>query len=295
MTFPARPDRAATLVARADAFQRRHRLSAVTVATVHKYVADGSANLAQMIAFGAFFSVFPLLLVFVTTLGWLPEHTKAAVLGSAAELLPVIDPRTVGTLGGSWVAFATGAVTALWSGSGVVRGVQNAFNTIWEVPRAERPRLAEQLVRSGAVLATLGVAFVVSTVVSSIVTGTASAVHLGAAGRAGGLATTLALDVVAFVAAFRMLTDRQIRVRDVLPGAVFAGVAFFVLQHTSTFIVGHRLHSVSATYGTFATVIVLLWWFYLQAQVTLLGAQLNVVLARHAWPVHLPGMTPAAQ
>ncbi|MBV8217260.1 MAG: YihY/virulence factor BrkB family protein, partial [Solirubrobacterales bacterium] len=39
-----------------------------------------------------------------------------------------------------------------------------------------------------------------------------------------------------------------------------------------------------ATYGHFATIITILWWFYLQAQITLVGAQLNVVLKERLYP-----------
>jgi hypothetical protein len=47
-----------TLV-RADAFQRQHTPVAVPVAVLRKFSEDQSANLASMIAFWAFFSIFP--------------------------------------------------------------------------------------------------------------------------------------------------------------------------------------------------------------------------------------------
>jgi len=81
-----------------------------------------------------------------------------------------------------------------------------------------------------------------------------------------------------------MLTDRDVTVGDVIPGAIFAGVIFFILQEASSFIISNRLHSANRTYGAFGTVIVMLWWFYLQAVVTLLGAQLNVVLKERLYP-----------
>ena len=74
-----------------------------------------------------------------------------------------------------------------------------------------------------------------------------------------------------------------------LPGAVLAGVAFWILQEVSSFIISNRLHSAQGTYGNFATVIVMLWWFYLQAQITLLGAQLNVVVKERLYPRSLFG------
>ena len=47
---------------------------------------------------------------------------------------------------------------------------------------------------------------------------------------------------------------------------------------------GQKLRGASQTYGTFAVVIGLLSWLYLQAQVTLLAAEVNVVRAGRLWP-----------
>jgi CBS-domain-containing membrane protein len=81
-----------------------------------------------------------------------------------------------------------------------------------------------------------------------------------------------------------IVTDRDITLRDVLPGAVLSGVAFFILQELSALIISHYLKNAQATYGHFATVITILWWFYLQSIITLLGAQLNVVLKERYYP-----------
>jgi uncharacterized BrkB/YihY/UPF0761 family membrane protein len=99
----------------------------------------------------------------------------------------------------------------------------------------------------------------------------------------------IALDVGIFLAAFRLLTSKEVGIRDVLPGAIVAGVAFWILQQVSAFIIANRLQSAQSVYGTFATVIVMLWWFYLEAQVTLIGAQLNVVLKERLHPRSLVG------
>ena len=75
----------------------------VAVATVKKFSEDQSANLAAMIAFWAFFSVFPLLLVLVTILGYvLPESTRTSVLSNVAAYFPLLDTSTVHGLTGSW-------------------------------------------------------------------------------------------------------------------------------------------------------------------------------------------------
>ncbi len=273
------------LLNKVDRAQKATKPTSVAVATFKKFSEDQSTNLAAMIAFWAFFSIFPLFLVLLTVLGWvLPASEKTSVLDHIASLFPLLDPTTVKGLSGSLWALIVGLVTALWSGIGVVRTLQSAFSSVWEIPQHERPGFLEQIKRSLLVLLTIGVGLVLTTLISSLVTSTSSGVNLGQAGRIGGYVISVVLDVGLFVAAFRMLTDREITVRDVLPGALLSGIVFFVLQEISAIIISRHLKSAQSTYGHFATVITILWWFYLQSIVTLLGAQLNVVLKERLHP-----------
>jgi membrane protein len=268
-----------------DRAQRDRVGLAVAVATVKKFSEDQSANLAAMIAFWAFFSVFPLFLVLVTLLAiFLPDSDKNSVLGHVAQLFPLLDPRTVNGLSGAWWTIVLGLATALWSGMGVVRTAQFAFNSVWGVPRGQQPGLGKQALRSIYVLATVGLGLVLTTLLSGLVASSASGVNLGVLGRVGGYVLSAALDVAIFLAAFRILTERDVTMRDVLPGALLSGIAFFVLQLLSTLIISRYLKNAQSTYGRFATVITILWWFYLQSLITLLGAQLNVVLKEHDYP-----------
>jgi YihY family inner membrane protein len=273
-----------------DKFQQRRKPLAIPVAAFKKFKEDQSTNLAAMIAFWAFFSIFPLFMVLVTILGWvLPASDKQSVLTHVAAMFPLLDPSTIHSLTGSWWALILGAVTSLWSGIGVVRSVQTAFNSVWEIPMHERPGLKEQILRSLWILATLGLGLVLSTLISGFVTGSSTGLHLGIVGRVIGLVIAISLDVGLFVAAFRMLTDRDISASDVLPGAIFSGLVFFILTEVSSFIISRHLKSAQSTYGHFATVITILWWFYLQAVVTMLGAQINVVLKHGFFPRTLAG------
>jgi uncharacterized BrkB/YihY/UPF0761 family membrane protein len=214
----------------------------------------------------------------------LPESDKQSVLTRVADMLPVLDTSSITGLTGSWWPLLVGSFTALWSGIGVVGGLQTALNSVWEVPYHQRPGRLKQAVRSLWVLATIGVGLVATTVLSSFITSSANGVHLGAAGHVAGYLLSAVLDVALVVAAFRILTERDVTVRDVLPGGILAGVAFFVLQQLSAFIISRHLHSAQSTYKHFATVITILWWFYLQSVITLLGAQLNVVLKDRLYP-----------
>jgi YihY family inner membrane protein len=273
------------IIQKVDDTQTRRKSVAVAVATFKKFSEDRSTNLAAMIAFWGIFSIFPLFIVLITILAWfLQASDRASVLGHVAKMLPLLDPSTVSGLSGSWWVLVLGLLTALWSGTGVVRSLQFAFDSVREVPYHERPGLAKQTLRSLWVLATIGVGLVLTTLLSGFIVTSANGVRLGAIGRVGGYLIAAALDVGIFVAAFRLLTERADNVRDILPGALLSGVTFFILQELSALIVSHYLQNAAPTYGHFATVITILWWFYIQSIVTLLGAQLNVVLKERYYP-----------
>jgi YihY family inner membrane protein len=273
------------IVQNVDRAQKRRPIAAVAVATFKKFSEDRSTNLAAMVAFWGIFSIFPLFLVLITVLAWvLPASDRTDVLGHIAKMLPLLDPSTLSGLTGAWWAFAIGLAGALWSGTGVVRTLQFAFDSVAEVPYHARPGLVQQTLRSLWVLATVGVGLVLTTLLSGLIASSASGVHLGVLGHIAGYIVAAALDVGIFVAAFRILSEHSGSTRDVLPGALLSGIAFFVLQELSALIVSHYLQNAQSTYGHFATVITILWWFYLQANLTLLGAQLNVVLKEHLFP-----------
>jgi YihY family inner membrane protein len=268
-----------------DSYQQQHKPVAIPIAVFKKFTEDQSTNLASMIAFWAFFSIFPLLLVLVTLLGFfLPSGTKDTVLHQVTAYFPLLHTQSINGLTGSWWALIIGIVSALWSGSAVVRTVQYAFNSVWEIPMHQRPKFMEKLLRSIWVLATIGVGLVVSVLITGFVSGASNTLHLAWFGHVLGYVLAIALDVGLFVAAFRMLTDRDISTRDVLPGALLSGVVFWILQSLSTLIISHYLKNAQSTYGTFATVITMLWWLYITSIVTMLGAQLNVVLKERLYP-----------
>ena len=278
------------LTERIDSAQQRSHRASIAVATYKKFSQDQSTNLAATIAFWAFFSIFPLLLVAVTVLGWvLPTSDKNEVLVRIAEMFPLLEARSIRGLTGSTWALLLGALTTLWSGLGVVSAIETAFNSIWEVPRDLRPNKLREIPRSLRVLATIGLGLVLTTLLSSFITSSANGVNLGVAGHIGGYVIAAALDVGLVIAAFRLLPALQLSIRDVLPGALLTGVVFFLLQELSAFIISRHLKNAQSTYGHFATVITILWWFYLQSIVTLLGAQLNVVLKQRLYPRSLFG------
>ncbi|MBV9057761.1 MAG: YihY/virulence factor BrkB family protein [Pseudonocardiales bacterium] len=273
---------------RLDCYQQRHPALGVPIAVARKFIDDESINLAAVIAFWAFFSIFPLLLLFVTLLGYvLPPNLQGDVLRSAARFFPLLSTESIGHLSGRWWTLVVGILSALWSGSFVVIAIQSAFDSVWDIPHAQRPRLGAQIKRGVFTLSAIALGLVISTMISNYVSAAATGTSLGMVARPAGYLIAILLDVGLFVVAFRLLTDRDVSTRDVLPGALLSGIVFWLLQQLSSLIISQYLHNAEKIYGNFATVITMLSWFYLQSVVTLVGAQLNVVLKERLHPRRL--------
>jgi YihY family inner membrane protein len=284
-------------VRRADDAQRRRRVLAFPLAVVKRFGEDRAGQLAALIAYYGFFSLFPLLLAFVTLAGLLfPESaTQDRLIDAALAQFPVIGDRlaeNLHSLPGKGLGLAVGVGGALWAGLAGVKAAQNAMDHVWNVPIKRQPGFLVALARALVMLLTLGVFVVLATFLGGVAAGAEEApIWI----RVLGVAGSALLNVAIFLVAYRVLTVEDVSWRDVATGAIVSGLAWTVLQALGGYVIGYRLESARETYGFFAVVIVLLFWIYLAAQITLVGAEINVVRAKRLWPRALDPerMTPA--
>jgi YihY family inner membrane protein len=272
---------------RVDEFQQRHAVTAFPIGVVKKYGDDQGGNLAAMLTYYGFLSLFPLLLVFFTVLGFvLHGHPglQHDLRTSALSDFPIIGDQishNVTSVRGSGIGLVIGILGTLWGGMGIANAGQDAMNRVWEVPMKARPGFLKRVARSALLLGTLGLGIVITTVLSGIGGGSAS---LGAGLRVAVIAVATVLNAGLFIIAFRVLTARDVAWRELLPGAIFAAIAFQILQALGGVYVSHALKGMSQTYGLFAIVLGLLAWIYLQAQFVVYAAEINVVRAKRLWP-----------
>ena len=273
------------LLRRVDKQHQQRAWVAFPYAVMKKFGDDQAGNLAALIAYYGFLSLFPLMLVLVTLLGMLLRNNpelQDTIRTSALATFPVIGEeisKNVHSLRGSGLALGIGLALALWAGLGVMKVLQTAMNAVWNVPYRDRPSFWLSLLRAMLLLLVLGVITVASAAAGSVGAGSDSWL-LGIAG----IAISVLLNLVLFLLAFRILTTEDVTWGDVFPGAMVAALSWTVLQALGGYIVSHQLQGASDTYGTFATVIGLLAWIYLGAQMTLFAAEVNVVKKRRLWP-----------
>jgi membrane protein len=280
------------ILERVDRWQRRHALGGFPAAVFKKFSEDRASSLAALVAYYAFFSLFPLLLAFVSILGFVLEgnpELRQDVVDSALARIPVIGSQLRGELKpltGSGIAIAVGLVGALWAGLGVTVALERAFAQIWDVPRLEQPSGLKARGRGFLVLVILGATLIASTAM----TGLAIGGGIGPGARRGAAVVgTLVANGVIFLAVFALLTPRPRTIRELLPGVGLTAVGALLLQSAGGWYVDHTITDASAIYGTFALVIGLLSWFFLVSHLLLIAAEVNVVLGRRLWPRSLTG------
>lgn len=281
---------ASRVLAAVDAYQRRHRWLGFPLAVVYKFADDQGPYLAALITYYGFLSLFPLLLLMVTILGYVLQgdpQLQAKVVNSAIAELPVIGSQlrdNVHALKGSGVALVVGILGTLYGCLGLAGATQNAFNRAWAVPRNERPNPIALRARSLLLLLVLGAGVIVTTGLSGLATaagalGATYATWLGVAA----IPMATVVNIALFMVAFRLLTASQVPWRQLRVGAVIAGLGWQAAQVLGTYLVT-RLKGTPETYGVFGLVLGSIAWIYLLALVVVVAAEINVVAQRRLWP-----------
>ena len=278
------------VTARLDHFQRRHTWLGFPLGVIYKFVDDQGGYLAALITYYGFVSLFPLLLLLVSLLGFTLEDNAAlqqALLGSALQQFPIIGAQlqqNVGSIHGSRLGVILGIAGAVYGGLGVSVAIQTALNQVWAVPRYARPDPVFSRLRGLLLFVLLSVFVLITTALSAVGPVTASLGYGGAWTRVAAIVVAIAANVGAFLIAFRVLTAQEIRLAHLVPGAVCAGVAVHALQIGGAFFVDYELRDASQLYGVFGLVLGLLAYLYLLSAIVVFCAEINVVRARRLWP-----------
>jgi YihY family inner membrane protein len=265
---------------RLDRAQRRVPVLGFPLAVIYKYFDDFGPYLSALITYYAFVSLFPLLLLSATVLGWILRGDPALqqqLFHSALHDFPVIGDQLgqPKRLGGGTAGLVIGIVGSLYGGLGVAQAAQYAMNTAWAVPRNSRPNPFKARGRSLLLLLTAGVAVLGTTVLATFGSGDVGSFGVGL--KVVVIAGSVAINTVAYLFAFRLATARDVSLRDIWPGAVAAAVVWQLLQSFGVLYVERVVRHASETNGVFAVVLGLLAFLYVNATALVLCVEINVV------------------
>jgi membrane protein len=268
-------------------------------ATAEGYIEDDAFSRGASIAYFTLFSLAPVLLVVIAVAGMVfgREAAQGAVVGQLSGLmgrdtavaLEAMIRSASESLSGT-LATILGLGAIVLAVSGVFGEVQLALNAIWKVKPSGSvvSRLVRARIASLGLVVSLGFVLVVSLAFSAAVTA------FGEYLKTWLPATGLALQVVdfaistlliagVFAAFYRVLPDRDLRWRDVLPGALFAALLFQGGKYLIALYIGET--GVASSFGAAGALIVMLLWIFYSAQIFLLGAEFS-----RAWTNRQRGM-----
>jgi YihY family inner membrane protein len=274
------------VVRRLDGAQQRFTPAAFIFGVMKKFGDDNGGVLVTNLAFTAFLSLFPLLLVLTTILGLVASADPAIrtdVINAVSGQIPLVGRTLTENVDqlrrSSVIGLIIGVVTLIWGASGLAQAGIFTMEQVWNLPGPDRPGYLQRLGRAGIFLGLLAIVVIVTTLLTGLSTYGHNTLWLVVLAQIGAALANVGM----FVAAFRILTPKAVVVIRLLPGAVVAGVCWTLLQLLGTYLVHHFLRS-DSVYGVFGSVLGLIAWIYVAVRVIVYSAEVNVVLTRRLWP-----------
>jgi len=255
--------------------RRTKRVVSLLRAILTEARAGGITFLAASIAYHAFVSIIPLTLLALAIASLVGGETLAQSvadrfgdqLSSSGE--DVLTSMLTDT-NGQATASIVGAVTLSWSALKLFRGLDQAFDELY-VDNVETT-LLEQV--KNALVVTLGISLAILLLV--IVSLALSLLQLEIPFiNAIGTVVLMGMLAVAFIPIYYVLPPVEVSLKEVLPGALVAGVGWVLLQFV------FRLYAANASryaaYGIIGAVLLFVTWLYFASIVILLGGAVNAV------------------
>jgi len=247
---------------------------------VRKFFADRGTHLAAMIAYFALLSFVPLLFLALALLGlvhqadqgsfFVRELQKTFPSTSVDSILRAVraiqsNAAALGIVGGAFL---------LWSSLSFFSVLESAFNIVYGRPNRGflHGKALATLMMVGSLVA-LFVSLVVGSIGQEVLKRYAGFSGDAVSARVVAIAMSTIGVFVFLTSAYYVLTNVDLSLREVLPGAVTAAI---LLEGTFQFLpvyVGESKHN--PVLQTLSGPAVLLVWLYVMANVIVLGAEVN--------------------
>jgi membrane protein len=227
--------------------------------------------LASSITLYAFLALFPLLLLGIWGLGLVSGDSNAFVhdvvhsIGFRGDTETQVV-RTVNRARHNDVLAGIGFVTALWTVSNLTQGLQNAWNSAWQVrTRGLRDRV-------------LGLSWALGAGLLILLSGSITAWirELGAAVQILGAVVALLVTIGLWLWTSWWLPNRHVPLRALLPAAIVGGTAFEILQVAGTYLLPAGASSTGHVYGSIGLAFAIVFWLLIVGRIVVYVACIEV-------------------
>lgn len=268
------------------------------VLTVQKrFGEDGGGNLAASLTYFAFLSLFPLLLVAASIIGFVLADDPAGqarlankLAGSIPGLGTLLADNVKALVDARGTAGIVGVIGALWSGTGLARASSFALARVSRKPENGN-FLQTQLWALGSTIG-LGALALVAIGAGAALPAVAFATTAGAAIGILGVVASFGLDLALFTVCYRVLNRSLSRpITHSWRGALVPALGWTALKYLGSWYAARTVSGSTAAYGAFASVVGVLVILYLVARLFIYGAEINTVL-RERKESNAPANTP---
>ncbi|HEY7463743.1 MAG TPA: YihY/virulence factor BrkB family protein [Candidatus Limnocylindria bacterium] len=277
-------DWAKRTVSAADAWLQRRRWGRVLRRAVGGFLEHQALQYAGSMAYFSILSIFQLLVLGIVVMSFFVGEGQARqfVVDQVRAGSP-LDAETIGGVIDSVIASRAGIslfglIFLIWGALGIfsaiTQGVGRAFSAT-----EPRPFWQDKLI--GLLLMTITGVLGVASVGIGILTGILQSATGDVLDRvpggylalgAIGFITPLVLIFIAFVVLYRLVPNRRVTMREALPGAVVATVAWTVLRVGFTYY-ATSIANYDGAFGPISATISLLVFLYFASVIVLLGAE----------------------
>jgi membrane protein len=255
-----------------DALGRRYGWFGTTLRVQERYGELNGNHLAGAITLAGFLSLFPLLLVGIAVLGFFSHHSAnlgadvVSQLGLTGEAATVLTKAIESAERSRRAASVLGFVGLLWTGLGLVGAMQYGLDTTWQVKgRGWRDKLTGLAWLAGAAVLFL-LSFALTAAVGLVPWLAPASIVVG-----------LAVDVGLLLWTMKVLPNRDVGWKALLPGALAGAVGLEVLKAVGSIYVPKAVASSSALYGSLGVVFAVLAWLLFFGRLIVYASVLNVV------------------
>ncbi len=276
--------------------------------TFTEFQTDDAGQLGAALSYYAMSSLFPLLIVLLSVLGFLLRFWDNAI-DAEQQIIGFVSSNVSADLGNTvgemiaqvreqaGAAAGIGLITLLITASGVFGQLDKSFNKIWNVPEkkndggilntikvAVTQKLSSIFMVLGVVLL-LFASVIITGLTQVILEGAGSVLGFGSDSAIGqtvafiaGLLITLVINTLMFALLFKYLPDVKVEWRDVFVGAAVTAILWEIAKRLLALYISNGS---SSAYGVFGSILALMAWIYFSSQVMFLGAEFTEVYSRH--------------
>jgi membrane protein len=265
--------------------------------SAQQFAADNAVKLSASLSYYTIFSFAPLLIIVMSLTGFffgmdavqgkiyyqikdLVGSDTALEIQHVVQYLRTSRHTTVGTI--------IGVIALLMGATGVFTEIQDSINYIWSVkakPKKGWLKLIKNRLISFSLIISFGFILLVSLMVNAVMDVLSDELKRLFPEATVYIFYVLNLVAIFFIISclfaiiFKVLPDAEIRWKDAFTGAFFTAFLFIL----GKFLIGYYLGNsrIGLTYGTAASVIIILLWVYYSSIILFFGAEFTHIYAKY--------------